>query len=195
VIGRWLAGWAVIACLGSLGVGCRENRKSETMSAHDPSEPSPAHPAGAVPATAKLTETIEKAAAGQGRGPHVRFQRGHEMSGITAFDVHDDGSYALSRTSRKGGPPLSFTGQLDAAQRQALYGALSRAAILTVAPSTRPIGDDEQPISVELDGAGEHFALSIWADDARNNPHFSELTAALYSLLDQLSGHQIQLRP
>lgn len=165
------------------------------MSAHDPSEPSPARPAGAGQATAKLAEAIEKAAAGQGRGPHVRFQRGHEMSGITTFEVRDDGSYALSRTSRKGGPPLSFTGQLDAAQRQALYGALSHAAILTVAPSSRPIGDDEQPISLELDGVGERFVLSIWADDARDNPHVSDLTAALYPLLDQLSGHQVQLRP
>ena len=52
-----------------------------------------------------------------------------------------------------------------------------------------------QPSSVELDGAGEHFALSIWAGDARDNPRFSELTAALYPLLDQLSGHQVQLRP
>ena len=133
------AGWVVIACLGSLGVGCRENRKSETMSAHDPLEPSPARPAGAGQPTAKLAEAIEKAAAGQGPGPHVRFQRGHEMSGITTFEVRDDGSYALSRTSRKGGPPLSFTGQLDAAQRQVLYGALSHAAILTVASSSRPI--------------------------------------------------------
>jgi hypothetical protein len=102
---------------------------------------------------------------------------------------------AATTAGSGGGPPLSFTGQLDAAQRQALYGALSRAAILSVAPSTRPIGDDEQPIAVELDGAGEHFALLLWADDARDNPHFSEPTAALYPLLDQLSGHQIQLRP
>jgi hypothetical protein len=67
--------------------------------------------------------------------------------------------------------------------------------ILTVAPSTRPIGDDEQPISVELDGAGAQFSLSIWAGDAHDNARLGELTAALYPLLDQLSGGKIQLRP
>ena len=193
---RGLAGWAMMACLSSLGVGCRDTRKSETMSAHDvPSEPSPARPAGAPPATGKLAEAIEKAAAGQGPGPRFRFQRGHEMSGITAFDVSEGGAYTLSRTSRKGGPPLSFAGQLEATQGQALFGALSAATILAVAPSTRPIGDDEQPISIELEGAGERFALSIWAGDARDSPRFGKLTAALYPLLDQLSGGKIQLRP
>lgn len=185
----------MVVCLSSLAVGCRDNRKSETMPAHDvPSQPPTTRPAGAA-STAKLAEAIEKAATAQSLGPRFRFQRGHEMSGITAFEVGDDGAYALSRTSRKGDPPLSFTGRLEAAQRQALFSALSRAAILTVASSTRPIGDDEQPISVELDGAGERFALSIWAGDARDSPRFGELTAALYPMLDQLSGGKIQLRP
>jgi len=192
---RWLAGCALVVSLGSLG-GCRENRKSETMTAHDvTSPPASPRPPGAAPVTRKLAEAIDKAATHAGSSPHFRFKRGHEISGITTFDVRDDGSYELSRTPRKGGPPLAFTGRLDAAQRQALFGALSRAAILSVASSTRPLGDDEQPIAVELDGAGEHFALSIWAGDARDSPQFSELAAQLYPLLDHLSGGALLLQP
>lgn len=179
----------VVASLWSFGTGCRENRKSETMPAHDsPTTPSPAAAAG------KLTEMIDKAAAGQVPAPHFRFQRGHELSGITDFEVKEDGSYALSRTSRKGGAPVAYSGTLEVVQRQQLFGALSRAAILSIPPSTRNIGDDEQPISVTLDGAGDRFILTIWAGDARDNQQFSAFATELYALLDQLSGGTIQLR-
>ncbi len=166
------------------------------MTSHDvTSQPASTRPPGAAPATGKLAEAIDKAATQAGSSPHFRFQRGHEMSGITTFDIRDDGSYELSRTPRKGGPPLSFTGRLDGTLRQALFGTLSRAAILSVASSTRPLGDDEQPITIELDGAGEHFELAIWAGDARDSPQLHELTAQLYPLIDHLSSGKISLQP
>ena len=146
-------------------------------------------------ATAKLAEAIDKAASSDGPGPHVHFQRGHEMSGVTDFDVSPDGAFVLIRSSRKGGPPQEFRGQLDAGQRQALYGALAKAAIVSVPSSTRPIGDDEQPIVVSLDGAGQTFTLRIWAGDARDSAAFGVLPAALYPLLEQLSAGGITLRP
>ncbi len=184
---------AGVAAIGAAAGGCGEKGKSDTMAANDVSSaPAAAAPAGA---TGKLAEFIAKAAGGDGPGPHVHFQRGHEMSGITDFDVSPDGAFALTRSSRKGGPPQEFRGQLDASQRQALYAALAKAAILSVPSSTRPIGDDEQPIVVSLDGAGQTFTLRIWAADARDSAAFGVLAAALYPLLERLSAGGITLRP
>jgi hypothetical protein len=202
---------AVLPMLASLIVcnpGCREDRKSAIMPPPGPAPVQPSTtprasltgssspaPATASPATGKLAEAIEKAAAGQARGLHFKYQRGHEMSGIASFSVGDTGAYELSRTARKSVGPLAFTGQLDAAQSQALYGALARASILQVPPSTRPIGDDEQPIALHVDDGQHSFDLSIWANDARDSSQFSELTSTLYPLIENLSQGQIRLRP
>ena len=155
----------------------------------------PQAPASASPARAKLTESIEKAAAGQPHGLHFHYQRGHEMSGIVSFRVGKDGPYELSRTARKNTGPLAFTGKLDAAQLQALYGALARASILEVPSSTRPIGDDEQPIVLRIGDGHQLFELTLWAMDARENARFTDFTSTLYPLIEKLSQGQIQLRP
>lgn len=184
---------AGVASLGAAAGGCGEKGTSDTMAANDvSSQPAAAAPASA---TAKLAEAIAKAAGRDGPGPHVHFQRGHEMSGITDLDVGPDGGFVLTRSSRKGGPPQEYRGQLDAGQRQALYAALAKAAILAVPSSTRPIGDDEQPIVLALNGAGQTFTLRIWAGDARDSAAFGVVAAALYPMIAQLSGGGITLRP
>ena len=117
------------------------------------------------------------------------------MSGVTDFDVSPDGAFVLTRSSRNGGPPQAFRGQLDTGQRQALYAALAKSAILSVPSSTRPIGDDEQPIVVALDGAGQARTLRILAGDARDSAAGGVFTAAVYPVLEQLSAGAITLRP
>lgn len=184
-----LAGFAAI---GAAAGGCGEKGRSAAIAANDVSSAPATAPAGV---TAKLAQLVDDAADGRGTGPHVNFQRGHELSGVTDFDVSPDGAFVLTRSSRKGGAPQAFRGQLDAGQRQALYAALAKSAILSLPNSTRPIGDDEQPIVVALAGAGQAFTLRIWAGDARDSPAVGVFTAALSPLLEQLSAGAITLRP
>lgn len=192
---RRLLAPALVAGSLTFGPACRDARKSDTMSAPDVSS-KPSAPAGDAPVVGgPLAQIVARAATGEGSGPRLRFQRGHELSGITTFTVGEDGAYTLERTSRRGGPPASFAGTLDGAQRQALFGAVERGAVLALTSSSRPLGDDEQPINLELDGGGERFALTLWAEDARDDPRFGQLTTVLYPLLDQLSAGTIRLKP
>lgn len=183
---------ALLASLMLFDPGCHKDRNPSTMS-DDPGQqpPGPANVSG----SAKLAGEIKKAAAGQSHGLVFQYQRGHEMSGIVSFRVDKDGGYELSRTARKSTGPLTFSGKLEAAQSQALYGALARASILEIPRSTRPIGDDEQPITLRLTDGQVTFDLTIWAKDAAENAHVTDFTSTLYPLIDQLSQGQIQLRP
>lgn len=84
---------------------------------------------------------------------------------------------------------------LDAATRAAVAVALDETGVLGVPSSTRPLGDDEQPILLELRvGSAEH-ALRIWADVARASAPFRDFEGRLQTILDELSGGRLQGAP
>ena len=179
---------SLVTCLLLIAaaIGCHKTKESVDMSETDPNK-----------GAAKLEEAVRKAGddASAVSSLHFEFHRGHEMSGITTFTVEADGSFSLARTAYKAYDAVSVDGMLSAEQIQTLYGAVSRVNVLDIESSTRAIGDDEQPISLEIgDGQSSH-KLVIWAKDARENAQFSAFSTTVYALFDTLSDGAIKLRP
>jgi hypothetical protein len=135
-----------------------------------------------------LREVVAKAA----RDPAAHgdltltYQRGHELSGTTRFELRADGRYALTREDRRGRRETS-SGELDAEHRDVLLAAIEESGLLDVPSSSRNIGDDEEPILVELRYDAAEHRLRIWAGDARANPGFNRFETILHGVLRGLS--------
>ena len=120
------------------------------------------------------------------------YQRGHDLSGITRFEVKTGSAFSLSATNPRRNRSSSFEGELDSAQRTALLAAIDESGLLEVPPSSRNIGDDEQPVLVELGYDDHRFKLLIWADDAAADGRFAAFEGMLWKVLEQLSDGVIR---
>jgi hypothetical protein len=145
----------------------------------------------------ELAEVIAKAA----RDPDayaelgLRYERGHEMSQRTRFELGPGGAYTLRSVNPRTQRVITFEGRLEPAQRSLLLTAVDSTRLLDVPQSSRPIGDDELPVIVELGYDGSHFRLPIWAGDAAANTQFRSFEQELWTLFEQLSDGQIRRPP
>ena len=145
----------------------------------------------------KLIEIIAKAAADPTAYPDLTllYQRGHEMSGITRFEMRSGGAYELSSNNPRRQTSSHFEGVLNIDQRRALLSAVVEAHLLDIPSSTRNIADDELPLDVELSFDNLRHQITLWAWDARENAGFRSFEAALWTLLSQLSHGEIGPAP
>lgn len=121
----------------------------------------------------------------------LSYRRGHDLSGVTAFEMRADRRFSLDWSEPRTGGQLALQGELAPAQRDAVLSAVEREGLLDVPSSTRNIGDDELPILVELRGAGAEHRLQIWAGDARANPAFDRFEAAVRGVLREISDGRV----
>jgi hypothetical protein len=145
----------------------------------------------------QLEEITAKAARQPASYPDLTllYQRGHDLSGITRFEMQAGGAFALSAGDPRHARQASFEGQLEASQRAAVLSAVEEAKLLRVPSSTRPIGDDELPIIVEMRYDDLHHRLLIWAGDARHDADFQRFEQALWVVLKDLGGDEIGRAP
>jgi hypothetical protein len=145
----------------------------------------------------KLVEIVAKAVLDPQAYPDLSlvYQRGHEMSGITRFELYPGGAYRLSTDNPRRQTSALYQGTLEPGQRAALLTAVVDARLLEVPSSTRNIADDELPVLVELGYDNLTHRLLIWAGDAAENPGFSRFETALKALFSQLSHGELGQRP
>ncbi len=145
----------------------------------------------------KLLEIVTKAAASPASYPDLVlvYQRGHEMSGITRFELGEGGRYDLSSDNPRRQTSAHFEGALDVDQRRALFSAVLESGLLDIPSSTRNMADDEIPYDVELHYDDMQHQLTLWARDARENAGFRLFETALWNLFSQLSRGEISPAP
>ncbi|MBN1316448.1 MAG: hypothetical protein JXA42_13315 [Anaerolineales bacterium] len=137
----------------------------------------------------KLAEFIAKAAGNPDAYNNltITYQRGHDLSGITCFEMLAGGKYTLSSNNPRKGTSISLDGELDAEQRKTIFDAITETGLLDTPSSSRNINDDEQPVEVTLAYDDLVFQLDIWAGDARENTNFHKFETTLWVLLKELS--------
>jgi hypothetical protein len=142
---------------------------------------------------AKLAEIIAKATRDPTayRDLTLVYQRGHDLSGITRFELRADGAFTLSTNNPRRQTAGSFDGQLEPDQRDAIIGAIEQTGLLSVPSSSRPIGDGELPIIVDLSYDDLRHRLMIWASDAANNAGFQHFEQVLWPILRGIAGDKI----
>lgn len=116
----------------------------------------------------------------------MRYRRGHEMSGYVTLTVEPDGTATASRSGRGDLGRREATGVLTPAQAERLSDAVEAADLAHLRGSTRRIGDDEVPVTVELGGGAERHELRLWSEDAAANPAFVAFEATVRALVDEL---------
>lgn len=142
---------------------------------------------------AKLREIAHKAqrAPGDHGALTLRYARDHELSGTTRFTVRATGEYELTSNVTMGRQEVSYSGTLDAADRDALLAAINEHGLLDTPPSTRNIGDDEEPVVIGVSYEDLSHELMSWHEDARENPSFHAFETHLLGLIRELSGGKI----
>ena len=144
-----------------------------------------------------LRELLAKAAHGAApaHGLALSYTRGHELSGIVHFELEADDRFVLTADDRRGTRQVDATDVADDAARRAIVAAVETSGVLDVESSSRPLGDDEQPILLELRlGAGSH-ALRLWAEDARASAAFTAFERQLWDVLVELSDGRLRDAP
>jgi hypothetical protein len=116
----------------------------------------------------------------------LHYQRGHEMSGYVTLTVEADGTAAASRSGRGDLGRREATGVLTPGQAERLAAAVEAADLAHLDGSTRRIGDDEVPVTVELGTGSDRRKLRLWSGDAASNPAFAAFEAAVRALVDEL---------
>ena len=151
-------------------------------------------PVGEGQMTAKLREAVAKAAHGQGSDASLEldYSKGHELSGITHFQVDGAGRYRLTSNVTEGRKEFTTAGVLEAAERDGLFVAVENARLLDLASSTRNIGDDEEPVIVTLRRGDQSRRLMLWHDDAVRNPDFHGFEEHLLGLVRKLSAGAVR---
>jgi hypothetical protein len=146
---------------------------------------------------AELAEVVAKAARDASAYPDLtfRYTRGHELSGITRFELQPGGPFVLRSTEARTQRTVTFEGELQASQRAELLRAADASRLLEVQSSSRRIGDDEVPVLVELRYGDAAVELKIWAGDAASNESFHAFEHSLWALLEDLSQGVIQEPP
>jgi hypothetical protein len=140
-----------------------------------------------------LREVVAKAARDPAAHPDLTltYQRGHELSGMTRFGLRADGHYTLTSDDPRRQHGVALEGELEPAQRDTILTAIDEARLLDVPSSSRNIGDDEQPIVVELRHDGAEHRLVIWAGDARSDPGFAHFETVLRGVMRQISDGEV----
>lgn len=137
----------------------------------------------------KLREALARAVrdATSYRDLGFSYQRGHELSGITHFELHPEGKFTLTSNHPKGQTSHSFRGELSDRQRRHLIATILETKLLDVPSSGRNIGDDELPVQVTISYADLSHQILIWAQDAEQNADFHHCEQALWHLFKELS--------
>jgi hypothetical protein len=145
----------------------------------------------------KLAEIVAKAVRDPAAYPDLTlvYQRGHEMSGITRFEMRAGGAYTLSTNNPRRQTSAHFEGELEAGQRSNMLNTMADTHLTDVPSSTRNIADDELPVAVELGYDNLRHQIVIWAEDALENPGFHRFETALWALLRQLSNGEVGSGP
>lgn len=145
----------------------------------------------------KLREIVAKAAAAPGSYGDLGllYQRGHELSGMTRFEMGEGGAFKLAADRPRRQFKMSREGNLTAAQRMSILSAMDEAKLLDVPSSTRNIGDDEVPVIFEVSYDDLRHRILIWAKDAVNIADLQRFEAALWSVLRELSDGEVGARP
>jgi hypothetical protein len=146
---------------------------------------------------AALAEVIAKAARDPAAYSSLEFvyQRGHEMSGITRFELRTNGRFELTASDPTSGSMLTFARELDPTQRAAVLSALDEAHVLQIPAPARPIGDGELPIVIELSYEHLHARVLVWADDVAEIEPFGAFETKLEQLFQQLSDGHLRRLP
>ena len=145
----------------------------------------------------KLKEIVAKAVNNLGSYPDLTlvYQRGHDLSGITRFEMREDCAFTLTTNNPRRQSSAFFEGELEVGQRHAILTAIEETRILDIPSSTRNIGDDELPVVVELGYEDLRYRLLIWAKDALGNAEFHRFERTLWPLLGQLSDGKVGAGP
>ncbi|HUQ04361.1 MAG TPA: hypothetical protein VM261_17800 [Kofleriaceae bacterium] len=127
-------------------------------------------------------------------GLELDYARGHDLSGVTHFHVNAAGAYTLSSRVTRDEQEHSWSGTLDAADRDALLRAMRDSALLDVPSSTRNMADDEEPILVTVSYQELVHELEVWHDDAGPSG-FHRFEEHVVALTKKLSGGVILTIP
>lgn len=141
----------------------------------------------------KLKEIISKAGIDPSASPGFTlvYQRGHDLSGITRFEMQEDGNFTLKSENPSQQSSTFLEGKLEKRQLNAILTAIKETNLLDVPSSIRNIADDELPVVVELSHGNLSHRLLIWADDALENPEFHNFEMTLWGMFKQLSDGKI----
>ncbi len=169
----------VLAVIAGVGPGC----SSPIVKTTDTKD---------LPMTEKLREIVEKAIdhPEDHATLELDYARGHDLSGVTRFTVHADGSYTLSSSVTRDEQKHEWSGKLDDPDRKALLRAVDETGLLVVPSSTRNLADDEEPIIVTLRDERLVHELRVWHDDAGPSG-FYRFEAHVIPLVKKLSGGEI----
>lgn len=137
----------------------------------------------------KLREVLAKAVQDSSlyRDLGFSYQRGHELSGITHFELHPEGTFTLTANHPKRQTSHSFQGELSDRQRHQLIATILETQLLDVPSSSRNIGDDELPVQVTISYDDLAHQILIWAEDGQQNADFHHFEIALWHLFKELS--------
>jgi hypothetical protein len=144
-----------------------------------------------------MTEKLEEIVASAARNPAsypdltLLYQRGHDLSGVTRFELRADGAFTLNSNNPRRHSQVSFAGDLEANQREAILAGIEETRLFGVPSSTRAIGDDEIPIVVELSNGDLRHRWLIWAGDALKNADFQRFEKLVWNTLRQISHGEI----
>jgi hypothetical protein len=173
----------VVACLAACGA---DPAKDKTK---DPPKEMPAMNGNMRDIVANAIQHPGDAAALE-----LDYVRGHDLSGMTRFHVDGAGAYTLSSSVTRDEQEHSWSGTLDAADRDALLRAIRDTKLLDVKSSTRNLADDEEPITVTLRHEQVVHEVEVWHDDAGPSG-FAGFEAHVVGLVKKLSGGQILTIP
>ena len=140
-----------------------------------------------------LKEIVAKAAAAPDSYPDlvVTYERGHELSGVTRFEMWAGTAFKLNSDNPRRQTAYAHEGRLRPEQRQAILQAMDD-SFFEIPPSTRNLGDDEIPYTITLSYDDMSYQLEVWAADGQENPDFVRLQQALRKLFIELSDDRIK---
>lgn len=137
----------------------------------------------------KLRVIAHKAAADPDHHPDftLSYLRGHALSGTTRVTVTAAGAYTLDSNVTQGRQPFSHQGQLATADRDAVLRLIDDNDLLATPPSTRNIGDDEEPVVIEVSEGAQRYQLMIWHGDGVKDVRFHAFEGGLLAVVRRLS--------
>ncbi len=120
------------------------------------------------------------------------YKRGHDLSGMTSFEFDKELAFQLESNNPRKQTFHSYSGQLTIEQHRALLTIMQNSSFFDISSSTRNIGDDEIPITIEVSIGDVSHQLEIWQRDAKNNKNYVQFDSALSLLLMELSDGNIK---
>lgn len=145
----------------------------------------------------RLKEKLQEIAAKAATNPdayatfEMHYVRGHELSGMTEFKVNAAGEYTLNSNVTSGRREVVKSGILTVNERNDLLTAINETELLKTPPSTRNIGDDEQPVIITVSYDNMSYRLSLWHEDAKKNPSFHNFELRLLAIMNKIADDAI----